>query len=44
MHFVWDVLLDALLSADETDAAVKGSFPEFFRILVDGPLAPFLSR
>lgn len=33
VHFVWDVLLDELLSEQDT---AKGSFPEFFRILVDG--------
>ena len=33
VHFVWDLLLDEVLSPSEGSHA---SFPEFFRILVDG--------
>lgn len=36
MHFVWDVLLDELLPPPESERAPKGSFQEFFRIVVDG--------
>ena len=39
VHFVWDILLDELLSTDQHDGTTKGSFPEFFRILVDGACA-----
>ena len=42
VHFVWDVLLDELLSTEQRDATAKGSFPEFFRILVDGMCATSL--
>ncbi|KAI0637371.1 DNA polymerase phi-domain-containing protein [Trametes polyzona] len=38
-HFVWDMLLDHVLSRDPTGARVsKGNFPEFFRIVVDESL------
>ena len=36
MHFVWDMLLDQVLPKAEGERAAKGSFPEFFRIVVDG--------
>ncbi|EIW60756.1 DNA-directed DNA polymerase [Trametes versicolor FP-101664 SS1] len=38
LHFVWDVLLDQLLSKDGSARASKGTFPEFFRIVVDESL------
>ena len=34
VHFVWEMLLDEVLSQDAPDA--EKSFPEFFRVLVDG--------
>ncbi|GJE98126.1 DNA polymerase phi-domain-containing protein [Phanerochaete sordida] len=37
VHFVWDMLLDEVLSSDSTQSTEK-SFPEFFRILVDESL------
>lgn len=39
VHFVWDLLLDEVLSSEasaSTATAGHASFPEFFRILVDG--------
>lgn len=36
IHFVWDVILDRLLSSKSTNAS-KASFQEFFRVVVDGP-------
>lgn len=36
VHFVWDVLLDEVLSESNTGPDAKCSFPEFFRITVDG--------
>ncbi len=38
VHFVWDILLDEVLSEDDSESSTRGSFPEFFRILVDGTL------
>ncbi|KAJ4480701.1 DNA polymerase phi-domain-containing protein [Lentinula edodes] len=35
LHYVWDIMLDRLLN---TSNAVKGNFPEFFRIVVDESL------
>ena len=45
VHFVWDMLLDQVLPAPSNakgtvERSPKGSFPEFFRIVVDG-LSPF---
>lgn len=40
LHFVWDVLLDQLLSKDGSARASKGTFLEFFRIVVDGMWPP----
>ena len=34
VHFVWDMLLDAVLATAVHES--KSSFPEFFRIVVDG--------
>ncbi len=39
VHFVWDLLLNEVLSPSET---AHKSFPEFFRILVDGMSVRFL--
>ncbi len=38
VHFVWDMLLDQVLpkTGAQSERAPKGSFPEFFRIVVDG--------
>ncbi|KAI0781313.1 DNA polymerase phi-domain-containing protein [Trametes elegans] len=38
LHFVWDLLLDQVLPKADGTRASKGSFPEFFRILVDESL------
>ncbi|KAI0373319.1 hypothetical protein BV20DRAFT_963165 [Pilatotrama ljubarskyi] len=38
VHFVWDVLLDHVLPRGESARPAKGSFPEFFRIVVDESL------
>ncbi|THG98713.1 hypothetical protein EW026_g3515 [Hermanssonia centrifuga] len=38
VHFVWDILLDEVLSEDDSESSTRGSFPEFFRILVDESL------
>ncbi|KAI8998993.1 DNA polymerase phi-domain-containing protein [Trametes punicea] len=38
VHFVWDMLLDQVLPRAESGRASKGSFPEFFRIVVDESL------
>ena len=43
VHFVWDMLLDEVLSSDAAQSSEK-SFPEFFRILVDGQCALLLPR
>lgn len=39
VHYVWDVLLDELVPPAESTRAPKGSFQEFFRIVVDGKSA-----
>lgn len=36
VHFVWGVLLDDILGKVGATNTADGSFPEFFRILVDG--------
>lgn len=36
VHYVWDVLLDELVPPLDSKRAPKGSFQEFFRIVVDG--------
>ncbi|OBZ75369.1 DNA polymerase V, partial [Grifola frondosa] len=36
VHFVWDMLLDQVLSVSGAERTAKSSFPEFFRIVVDG--------
>lgn len=36
VHFVWDLLLDEVLSSAHDGSSAHASFPEFFRILVDG--------
>ncbi|TFK42972.1 DNA polymerase phi-domain-containing protein [Crucibulum laeve] len=38
LHFVWDVLLDQLLPGPNASRTSKGSFQEFFRIVVDESL------
>ncbi|KAI0933631.1 hypothetical protein AcW1_005407 [Taiwanofungus camphoratus] len=38
VHFVWDMLLDEVLSDSATEHSAKSSFPEFFRIVVDESL------
>ena len=38
VHYAWDVLLDELLPAEGSGKTPKGSFQEFFRIVVDGTL------
>ncbi|KAI0060788.1 hypothetical protein BV25DRAFT_1827328 [Artomyces pyxidatus] len=38
VHYVWDLLLDELLPPSSTNRAPKGSFQEFFRIVVDESL------
>ncbi|OCH90301.1 hypothetical protein OBBRIDRAFT_887807 [Obba rivulosa] len=38
VHFVWDMLLDQLLPDPDSGRTPKGSFPEFFRIVVDESL------
>ncbi|RDX52694.1 hypothetical protein OH76DRAFT_1399938 [Lentinus brumalis] len=40
VHFVWDMLLDQVLpkTGAQSERAPKGSFPEFFRIVVDESL------
>jgi DNA polymerase phi len=37
LHFAWDVLLDHLLPTTHSDTR-KGTFVEFFRVVVDGVL------
>ena len=39
VHFLWDIFLEDLLSAAGPAKSCQGTFPEFFRILVDGPLS-----
>ena len=36
LHFVWDLVLDGLLSEK---AQLEGSFPNFFRVAIDGTCA-----
>lgn len=36
VHHIWDELLDQLLPLEGSGHTQKGSFPEFFRIVVDG--------
>ncbi|GBE82630.1 hypothetical protein SCP_0410150 [Sparassis crispa] len=38
VHFVWDMLLDEVLPDASSHRTTKGSFPEFFRIVVDESL------
>ncbi|KAI0648248.1 DNA polymerase phi-domain-containing protein [Trametes meyenii] len=38
VHFVWDMLLDQILPKGDNAPTSKGSFPEFFRIVVDESL------
>ncbi|KII88994.1 hypothetical protein PLICRDRAFT_108863 [Plicaturopsis crispa FD-325 SS-3] len=38
VHFVWDILLDEVLPGPNSTASPKGSFQEFFRIVVDESL------
>ena len=42
VHFVWDMLLDQVLPKPgvQGERAPKGTFPEFFRIVVDGLSRP----
>jgi hypothetical protein len=39
VHYVWDILLDDLLPAEGIGKEPKGSFREFWRIVVDGRLS-----
>ena len=41
VHYAWDVLLDELLPAEGSGKTPKGSFQEFFRIVVDGTHSTF---
>ncbi|KAF9009405.1 DNA polymerase phi-domain-containing protein [Cyathus striatus] len=38
LHFVWDIILDQLLPSQNVSRSTKGSFQEFFRIVVDESL------
>ncbi|KAJ7063164.1 DNA polymerase phi-domain-containing protein [Mycena amicta] len=38
LHFVWDIILDQLLPEPEASVVTKGSFPEFFKVVVDDSL------
>ncbi|KAJ7098057.1 DNA polymerase phi-domain-containing protein [Mycena belliarum] len=38
LHFVWDVILNQLLPGPDTLVFTKGSFQEFFRVVVDESL------
>lgn len=42
VHYVWDILLDELLPSQESEVTPKGSFQEFFRIVVDGKRDGFM--
>ncbi|KAK0197249.1 DNA polymerase phi-domain-containing protein [Armillaria mellea] len=35
LNFVWDIIFDYLLPSPGSDQQTKGTFPEFFRIVVD---------
>ena len=36
LHFVWSYILDWLLPSSDDASSSKGSFEEFFRVVVDG--------
>ena len=36
LHFVWDIILDHLLPGPNSTTSPRGSFQEFFRVVVDG--------
>jgi len=36
LHFVWDIILDLLLPGPNSTTPPRGSFQEFFRVVVDG--------
>jgi DNA polymerase phi len=36
LHFVWGIILDQLLPGPNFPVSTKGSFQEFFRVVVDG--------
>lgn len=40
VHFVWDMLLDRVLSTKIHKGSNTASFPDFFRIVVDGAPRP----
>lgn len=40
VHFVWDMLLDRVLSNKTHRGSNTASFPDFFRIVVDGAARP----
>lgn len=44
MHFVWDIILDQLLSNPKSANLSRASFQEFFRLVVDGLLHKMSSR
>ena len=43
VHHIWDELLDQLLPLEGNGHTQKGSFLEFFRIVVDGKLSRLMS-
>jgi len=44
VHFVWDIILDQLLSNSKSTNLSPVSFQEFFRLVVDGLLHEMSSR
>ncbi|KAF7304662.1 hypothetical protein MKEN_01180100 [Mycena kentingensis (nom. inval.)] len=38
LHFVWDALIERFLESTGSPNATKGTFPEFFRVVVDDSL------
>lgn len=40
VHFVWDVILDQLLSSSKSAHPTTAPFQEFFRVVVDGSYPP----
>jgi DNA polymerase phi len=43
VHFIWDIILDQLLSTPKSPNASRASFQEFFRLVVDGSLVLLLA-
>lgn len=39
LHFVWDIILDQLIPSHDAAKQPKGSFQEFYRLIVDGMIS-----